>query len=112
MNIWSNYLDIDNSQLTESKSMQTMCQVYAAVSYICIDDPESSSLVKFSWTTILIISKNFVFSSDMIYLLNLLLFRLGTRFGRTCLQVYGFLCGSSRENMHSLCLWTSVDEAT
>ncbi|WVY90438.1 hypothetical protein V8G54_035952 [Vigna mungo] len=29
--------------LTDSKSMQAMCQVYAAVSYICIGDAESSS---------------------------------------------------------------------
>lgn len=36
------------SQLTESKSMRSMCQVYAAVSYICIGDPESSSQVEFS----------------------------------------------------------------
>lgn len=34
---------LEATKLTESKSMQTMCQVYAAVSYICIDDPESSS---------------------------------------------------------------------
>jgi len=34
-------------QLTESKTMQSMCQVYAAVSYICIGDAESSSQVKF-----------------------------------------------------------------
>lgn len=27
--------------------MQSMCHVYAAVSYICIGDAESSSLVKF-----------------------------------------------------------------
>lgn len=33
-------------QLTESKSMQAMCQIYAAVSYICIGDAESSSQVK------------------------------------------------------------------
>ncbi|KAJ4979109.1 hypothetical protein NE237_009889 [Protea cynaroides] len=31
------------AKLTESKSMQVMCQVYAAVSYICIGDVESSS---------------------------------------------------------------------
>ncbi|RWR86203.1 Cohesin loading factor [Cinnamomum micranthum f. kanehirae] len=31
------------NELTESKSMQAMCQVYAAVSYICIGDAESSS---------------------------------------------------------------------
>lgn len=30
-------------QLTESKSVQAMCQVYAAVSYICIGDAESIS---------------------------------------------------------------------
>ncbi|KAJ0988952.1 hypothetical protein J5N97_007308 [Dioscorea zingiberensis] len=35
---------LEATKLTESKSMQTMCQVYAAVSYICIGDPESSSL--------------------------------------------------------------------
>ncbi|MCH92239.1 MAU2 chromatid cohesion factor-like protein, partial [Trifolium medium] len=29
--------------LTDSKSMQAMCQVYAAVSYICIGDAESTS---------------------------------------------------------------------
>ncbi|XP_008777742.2 sister chromatid cohesion protein SCC4 isoform X1 [Phoenix dactylifera] len=34
---------IEASKLTESKSMQSMCQVYAAVSYICIGDAESSS---------------------------------------------------------------------
>jgi hypothetical protein len=34
-------------QLTESKSMQAMCQVYAAVSYICIGDAESYSQVKY-----------------------------------------------------------------
>ncbi|GMH12637.1 hypothetical protein Nepgr_014478 [Nepenthes gracilis] len=31
------------AKLTESKSMQSMCQVYAAISYICIGDAESSS---------------------------------------------------------------------
>ncbi|KAH8479913.1 hypothetical protein H0E87_030212 [Populus deltoides] len=34
---------IEAAKLTGSKSMQTMCQVYAAVSYICIGDAESSS---------------------------------------------------------------------
>ncbi|XP_061347505.1 sister chromatid cohesion protein SCC4 isoform X1 [Gastrolobium bilobum] len=34
---------IEAVKLTESKSMQAMCQVYAAVSYICIGDAESSS---------------------------------------------------------------------
>ncbi|XP_027333798.1 sister chromatid cohesion protein SCC4 isoform X2 [Abrus precatorius] len=34
---------IEAMKLTESKSMQAMCQVYAAVSYICIGDAESSS---------------------------------------------------------------------
>lgn len=34
---------IEATKLTESKSMQSMCQVYAAVSYICIGDAESSS---------------------------------------------------------------------
>lgn len=34
---------IEAAKLTESKSMQAMCQVYAAVSYICIGDAESSS---------------------------------------------------------------------
>ncbi|GAB2274700.1 hypothetical protein Dimus_009471 [Dionaea muscipula] len=31
------------AKLTESKSVQAMCQVYAAISYICVDDGESSS---------------------------------------------------------------------
>lgn len=35
-------------QLTESKSMQALCQIYAAVSYICIGDSESSTQVKSS----------------------------------------------------------------
>ncbi|KAF3320592.1 uclacyanin-3-like protein [Carex littledalei] len=30
-------------KLTDSKSMQSMCQMYAAVSYICLGDPESTS---------------------------------------------------------------------
>ncbi|XP_072979158.1 sister chromatid cohesion protein SCC4 [Typha angustifolia] len=34
---------IEASKLTESKSMQSMCHVYAAVSYICMGDAESSS---------------------------------------------------------------------
>ncbi|MED6204421.1 cohesin-loading factor complex subunit scc4 [Stylosanthes scabra] len=34
---------IEAVKLTESKSMQAMCQVYAAVSYVCIGDAESSS---------------------------------------------------------------------
>ncbi|KAF4359063.1 sister chromatid cohesion protein SCC4 [Cannabis sativa] len=34
---------IEASKLTQSKSMQAICQVYAAVSYICIGDAESSS---------------------------------------------------------------------
>ncbi|KAK7276148.1 hypothetical protein RIF29_17281 [Crotalaria pallida] len=34
---------IEAVKLTESKSMQAMCQVYAAVSYICIGDAESSA---------------------------------------------------------------------
>ncbi|KAJ9698929.1 hypothetical protein PVL29_007815 [Vitis rotundifolia] len=34
---------IEAAKLTEGKSMQAMCQVYAAVSYICIGDAESSS---------------------------------------------------------------------
>ncbi|CAK9134890.1 unnamed protein product [Ilex paraguariensis] len=34
---------VEASKLTESKSMLAMCQVYAAVSYICIGDAESSS---------------------------------------------------------------------
>ncbi|KAF3339132.1 hypothetical protein FCM35_KLT16603 [Carex littledalei] len=29
-------------KLTDSKSMQSMCQMYAAVSYICLGDPEST----------------------------------------------------------------------
>lgn len=37
------FLFIQAAKLTESKSMQVMCQVYAAVSYICIGDAESSS---------------------------------------------------------------------
>lgn len=37
------FLFMEASKLTESKSMQVMCQVYAAVSYICIGDAESSS---------------------------------------------------------------------
>lgn len=36
-----------HKQLTESKSMQALCQIYAAVSYICIGDSESSTQVKF-----------------------------------------------------------------
>ncbi|KAK1283245.1 hypothetical protein QJS10_CPB21g01774 [Acorus calamus] len=34
---------IEASKLTESRSIQSMCHVYAAVSYICIGDAESSS---------------------------------------------------------------------
>ncbi|XP_048557105.1 sister chromatid cohesion protein SCC4 [Triticum urartu] len=34
---------LEASKLTENKSMQSMCQVYAAVSYICKGDAESSS---------------------------------------------------------------------
>ncbi|GAV58591.1 TPR_2 domain-containing protein/Cohesin_load domain-containing protein [Cephalotus follicularis] len=34
---------IEAAKLTENKSMQAMCQVYAAVSYFCIGDAESSS---------------------------------------------------------------------
>ncbi|XP_004490740.1 sister chromatid cohesion protein SCC4 isoform X2 [Cicer arietinum] len=34
---------IEAVKLTESKSMQAMCQVYAAVSYTCIGDAESTS---------------------------------------------------------------------
>ncbi|KAL4190091.1 hypothetical protein AMTRI_Chr08g210330 [Amborella trichopoda] len=34
---------IEATKLTESRSMQAMCQIYAAVSYICIGDAESSS---------------------------------------------------------------------
>ncbi|KAL6851556.1 hypothetical protein ACP4OV_020489 [Aristida adscensionis] len=34
---------LEATKLTESKSMQSMCQVYAAVSYICKGDAESSS---------------------------------------------------------------------
>ncbi|KAE9606065.1 hypothetical protein Lal_00025227 [Lupinus albus] len=34
---------IEALKLTESKSMQAMCQVYAGVSYICIGDAESSA---------------------------------------------------------------------
>ncbi|KAK9998990.1 hypothetical protein SO802_018593 [Lithocarpus litseifolius] len=34
---------LEGAKLTESKSMQAMCQIYAAVSYICIGDAESSS---------------------------------------------------------------------
>lgn len=34
---------LEATKLTESKSMQSMCQVYAAVSFICIGDAESSS---------------------------------------------------------------------
>ncbi|XP_015865941.1 sister chromatid cohesion protein SCC4 isoform X1 [Ziziphus jujuba] len=34
---------IEAARLTENKSMQAICQVYAAVSYICIGDAESSS---------------------------------------------------------------------
>ncbi|XP_020111906.1 uncharacterized protein LOC109726609, partial [Ananas comosus] len=34
---------IEATKLTESKSMQSMCQVYAAVSYLCLGDAESSS---------------------------------------------------------------------
>ncbi|KAL2930953.1 Sister chromatid cohesion protein SCC4 [Bienertia sinuspersici] len=34
---------VEAAKLTESKSVQAMCQVYGAVSYICIGDAESSS---------------------------------------------------------------------
>ncbi|XP_050371733.1 sister chromatid cohesion protein SCC4 isoform X4 [Argentina anserina] len=34
---------IEAVKLTESKSMQALCQIYAAVSYICIGDSESST---------------------------------------------------------------------
>ncbi|XP_021849729.2 sister chromatid cohesion protein SCC4 isoform X1 [Spinacia oleracea] len=34
---------VEAAKLTESKSIQATCQVYAAVSYICIGDAESSS---------------------------------------------------------------------
>jgi MAternally-affected-uncoordination protein len=34
---------IEAAKLTESKSMKAMCQVYAAVSYICLGDAESSA---------------------------------------------------------------------
>lgn len=34
---------LEATKLTESKSMQSMCQVYAAVSFICIGDAESTS---------------------------------------------------------------------
>jgi len=34
---------LEATKLTESKSMQAMCQMYAAISYICIGDAESSS---------------------------------------------------------------------
>lgn len=34
---------IEAAKLTESKSMQAMCEIYAAVSYFCIGDAESSS---------------------------------------------------------------------
>ena len=34
---------IEATKLTESKRMQAMCQVYAAISYICIGDAELSS---------------------------------------------------------------------
>ncbi|XP_078436815.1 tetratricopeptide repeat (TPR)-like superfamily protein [Wolffia australiana] len=34
---------LEAAKLTESKSLRSMCQVYAAVSYICIGDAESSS---------------------------------------------------------------------
>ncbi|KAK6912324.1 Chromatid cohesion factor MAU2 [Dillenia turbinata] len=42
---WKNSAPIDwvAKPLTESKSMEAMCKVYAAVSYICIGDAESSS---------------------------------------------------------------------
>ncbi|KAH7285527.1 hypothetical protein KP509_33G031900 [Ceratopteris richardii] len=32
------------ARLTESKGLQAMCQIYAAISYICIGDADSSSL--------------------------------------------------------------------
>ncbi|KAG0454971.1 hypothetical protein HPP92_023884 [Vanilla planifolia] len=35
---------LEATKLTKSKSMQSMCQIYAAVSYICNGDAESSSL--------------------------------------------------------------------
>ncbi|XP_048139998.1 sister chromatid cohesion protein SCC4 isoform X2 [Rhodamnia argentea] len=34
---------IEAAKITESKSMQAMCQIYAAVSYICIGDADSSA---------------------------------------------------------------------
>lgn len=34
---------IEAAKLTDSKSMQAMCQVYTAISYICIGDSESST---------------------------------------------------------------------
>ncbi|KAF3323720.1 MAU2 chromatid cohesion factor [Carex littledalei] len=34
---------VEATKLTDSKSMQSMCQMYAAVSYICLGDPESTS---------------------------------------------------------------------
>ncbi|XP_074575943.1 sister chromatid cohesion protein SCC4 [Curcuma longa] len=34
---------VEATKLTESRSVQSVCQVYAAVSYICIGDAESSS---------------------------------------------------------------------
>ncbi|KAG5567118.1 hypothetical protein RHGRI_002626 [Rhododendron griersonianum] len=34
---------VEAGKLTQSKSMQAMCQIYAAVSYICLGGPESSA---------------------------------------------------------------------
>lgn len=52
-------------QLTESKSAQAICHIYASVSYICIGDPDSYAKVNLKYNDLLI---GRLFCSWLIYI--------------------------------------------
>lgn len=94
---------MDFVQLTESKSFQAMCQVYAAVSYICLGDAESSVQVNtilghYSQLLVFFIFPDFLTYASCIQALDLIgpVYRtmdsyVGVREKTTVLFAYGFL---------------------
>ena len=91
-------------QLTESKSAQALCQIYAAVSYICIGDPESNAkvnLVFSHWPSLFVIP----------YMCLEAFLNAGLRVDWTSLQNNRFFCWSTRENFSSISIWIHSYEA-
>jgi hypothetical protein len=86
--------------------MQSMCQVYAAVSYICKGDAESSSEVSILCTCLFFYLKlsnktKHCFTSFHC---------LGTRIDWSCLQNHGLICWCAGEDLYYFCLWAFTYE--